>query len=50
MENVSNKTLIGVGIGAIVLAGAVYWLSMDKDEALEPNTKHTLAKLKEILE
>ena len=51
MENISNKTLIGVGIGAIALGIAVYFLSKDDSESkLDPAKKHTLQKLKLILD
>lgn len=51
MENISNKTLIGVTAGAIALGIAVYFLSKDDSESkLEPIKKHTLEKLKIILD
>ena len=51
MDNVSNKTLILASVGAIALGVAVYYLSQDDSESkIEPKKKHTLEKLKQILD
>ena len=49
MESVSNKTLIAAGIGAIALGIAVYMMSKDDSEPLDSSGKHTLEKLKIVL-
>ena len=51
MENINTKTLVGISIGAVVLGAAVYLLSRDDGQTLiEPKYKHTLSKLKKILD
>ena len=51
MENINTKTIVGISIGAVVLGAAVYLLSRDDGQTLiEPKYKHTLSKLKKILD
>ena len=50
MESVSSKTLIAASVSAIALGIAVYIMSKDDAEPLDPSGKHTLKKLKQILD
>ena len=51
MENINTKTLVGLSVGTILLGAAIYYLSRDDSETLlDPKRKHTLEKLKRILD